>query len=79
MFTRIKRFFTAFRALRRKAQEERAIRKELNLNSMGYLVDSLVPKPRGTAEMDTLRMNITCKSIMSNEEADQIVNESRIE
>ncbi len=76
MFGRIKRFFIALRVLRRRAREERAIRKELNLNSMGYLARTLVDsQPRAKAQADT--MMVYGKVIL--EDAKKVIEESRVQ
>jgi len=81
MFGRIRRFFIAFRALRQRARENQQIRKELNLNSMGYLVKGLVPKPQGKAKADTVCLSydlLDKTEATLNSTTDQILEESKI-
>ena len=87
MFGRIRRFFIALRVLRQKAREDRQIRKELNLNSMGYLVDTLVSKPKGEAKINTISV-LTIAACLSNgfkpqtiteEDVQKVLEESRVD
>lgn len=84
MFGRIKRFFIALRVLRKRAKEERAIRKELNLNSMGYLVRTLAPRPRRNAKIDTMVFKLLpgqegCPQQVTQEDVEKVLEESKVD
>lgn len=80
MFGRIKRFFIALRVLRQKAREDRKIRKELNLNSMGYLTRTLISKPKGEARINTICLSNGFKpQTITEEDVQKVLEESRVQ